>query len=179
MYLVLFLGGSGSRNLTQYLDANENNNIDRPNDKTSQSHHPERLITICDGLITSTGSKPDLTLGSYGCGEGFASTGSIPGGIVVKDNIPRGIFEIKDNTSTPAEATRQGIAEAFNLALMQLHIGVRYSDVMIPVIGSNGYLMEISCLILLEPSFPLVVRLSKVLDLLDNGDLKTAAGYFF
>ena len=143
-----------------------------------QKDHLENLILIFSGLVTSSGEKKRLTLENYNCGIGFASKGSVPDGMVVDDQgFPRGIFEVKDNTMTPTEATRQGIAEAYNVALGHLKLGVSYSDVMVPIVGSNGYLMELSCMILLEPSFPLVVRLHRVLDLTDDQDLRVAAGF--
>jgi len=155
--------------------------------KTTQRDHLEKLIAISKGLVTSTGDKPNATLESYGCGRGFASSSSVPDGVnevetTINDEcikFARGIFEMKDNTSTPAEATRQGISEAFNLAITQLvDHKIKHSDIMIPIVGSNGYLIEFSCLVLLPPSFPMVVKLSKVLDLTDNEDVRTAAGYF-
>ena len=109
----------------------------------TQKDHLENLILIFSVLVTSSHEKKRLTLENYNCGIGFASKGSVPDGMVVDDQgFPRGIFEVKDNTMTPTEATRQGIAEAYNVALGHLKLGVSYSDVMVPIVGSNGYLME-------------------------------------
>jgi hypothetical protein len=52
---------------------------------------------------------------------GFASSVSIPDVMYVIHGVARGLFEMKNNTSTPAEATRQAISEAFNLAIAQLN----------------------------------------------------------
>ena len=146
--------------------------------KSTQKDHLDKLIQISNGLITSTVAKANYNLSNYKCDIGFASGTSVPDGINIVDGIARGIIEIKDNTSTPAEATRHGISEAFNLAIAQLKLNINYMDVMIPIIGSNGYLIEFSCLVLLKPSFPLIVKLSKVLDLTDDSDLFVAARYF-
>lgn len=147
-------------------------------DKNIQQDHLEMFLSIIKGLVTSTKEKEKFNLEYYRCNDGFVSNKSIPDAVNVIKDIPRGIIEAKDNTSAPAEATRQGIAEAFNLAINQLRNNVKYSDVMIPVIGTNGYLMEFSCMILLKPSFPMVVKLSKVLDLTDDVDIEFAAGFF-
>ncbi len=146
-------------------------------ERTTQKLHLEKLVEIIPGMKTSTGDKHNSTLHYYGCNYGFASSNSVPDGIII-NKLARGIYEVKDNTLTPAVATRQGISEATNLANRQLQVGVKFDDIMIPIVGSNGYLIEFSCLILFEPSFPVFVKLSKVLDLTDSTDLNIATKYF-
>eukprot|EP01038_Epipyxis_sp_PR26KG_P007171 gene7171-9776_t len=143
----------------------------RNGEKNTQKDHLDKLIQISTGLITSTWSEANCALSDYKCDVGFASNTSVADGINVVVGIARGIFEMKYNSATPAEATRQGISEAFNLAVAQLQLNISYMDVMIPRTGSNGYLIEFSCLIL-------VVKLSKVSDLTDESDLIVAARYF-
>lgn len=46
-----------------------------------------------------------------------------------------------ENTLTPADSLRQGACEASNVALAQLSLGVDADDIVVPVVGSNGYLM--------------------------------------
>ena len=145
--------------------------------ETIQKDHLEKIIVLSSGLVTTTGKKSNRTLASYNCHDGFASQRSIPDGVNVIDEEARGIFEVKANTAAPCDATRQAISEAYNLAIRQLRLGIKYTDIMIPIVGSNGYLMEFSCLILLPPSFPLVVKLSKVLDINNQNDCNIAAGY--
>jgi hypothetical protein len=72
---------------------------------------------------------------------GLVTEISVPDGVFVVNGVARAIVEIKDNTMTPAEATRQAIAEAVNMAIAQLKARVSSSDIIIPMIGSNGYLI--------------------------------------
>eukprot|EP01035_Chromulina_nebulosa_P046836 gene46836-63456_t len=75
---------------------------------------------------------------------GVASEGSIPDGYLKDYEMKaRGIFEVTHDTDAPAEeGIRQGASAASNVALFQLQYGVRVDDIVIPVIGSNGYLMQ-------------------------------------
>eukprot|EP01036_Dinobryon_divergens_P025263 gene25263-33792_t len=109
---------------------------------------------------------------------GVASEGSIPDGYLKDYEMKaRGIFEVTHDTDAPAEeGIRQGASAASNVALFQLQYGVRVDDIVIPVIGSNGYLMQFAAVVMLKPSFPMLVMLSPVLlDLTDNTMLLESA----
>jgi hypothetical protein len=70
---------------------------------------------------------------------------------------------------------RQGFAEASNVAVSLLSKGVRHDDIMVPVIASNGKLMQFGAVIVLKPSFPTAFAISHVLDLTCNkGRLEAA-----
>jgi hypothetical protein len=77
----------------------------------------------------------------------------------------RAVFEVKHNSDAPAECIRQGAAAGTNLAVAHLSLGVSIDDVLVPIIASTGYLMQIGVVFMLKPSFPVFVMLSHVLDL--------------
>jgi len=81
---------------------------------------------------------------------------------------------VKLSTDAPVEGIRQGASSASNVALFQLKYGVRVDGIVIPVIGSNVYLMQFA-VVMLKPSFPMLVMLSPVLDLTDNTMLLESA----
>ena len=146
--------------------------------RNTQKDHLGVLTHVSLQLKTSTNDN-GFNLSKLESEKGFASPLSVPDAANVINGVGRSVVEIKDNTSAPAEATRQAIAEAFNLAIRQLDLGWPYTDIVIPIIGSNGYLIEFSCLALLPPSFPVIVKLSKVLDLTDEADTRIAAGFLY
>ena len=135
---------------------------------TVQRHHLEKLkmlFTLTSELRTSTDDK-QCSLDKMQCPTGIVTSGSIPDGhFVDSQGHVRGIVEVKHNTDAPAESLRQGATEATNVAMSQLALGVNVDDVVIPVIGSNGYLMQFGAVIMLKPSFPVFVMISHVLDL--------------
>ena len=147
-------------------------------DRTIQSDHLDYLASAFQSrLRTSTNSNnASKSLAKRNCEDGVVRGTSIPDGFFEDiDGIMKGIFEVKHGTDTPADAIRQGAAEASNLAVAQLKHGVDVDDIVIPVVGSNGYLMQFGAVIMLRPSFPAFVTLTHVLDITDDNALSKAA----
>lgn len=143
--------------------------------RSVQNHHLDGIRDIPifkDILRTSTRSS----LTDLQCPVGVASGASVPDGIFKDaDGICRGILEVKHNTDTPAEAVRQGASEGTNVAMSHLARSVHVDNVLVPVVGSNGYLMQFGAVIMLKPSFPVFFMISHVLDLTRDADLLDAA----
>lgn len=142
-----------------------------------QNHHLDIIMTFVPQLKTTTISNSRGRLSDNNCSLGIANESSVPDGYF-KDsemNARRGIFEVRHGTDAPAEGIRQGAASASNVALCQFQHGVNVEDIVVPIIGSNGYLMQFAAVIMLKPSFPILVMLSSVLDLTDNKMLLEAA----
>lgn len=141
---------------------------------TIQAHHLDVLRDLTDDHVLRTTTKVKISLSVLGCSDGFASKMSSPDGYYSVDDTVRGIIEVKHNTDTPAEALRQGASEATNVALSLLKKGVCSDDICVPVIGSNGYLIQFAAVIMLKPSFPTLVVVSPVLDLTCDAGLNEA-----
>eukprot|EP01031_Cornospumella_fuschlensis_P030751 gene30751-37155_t len=138
-----------------------------------QDHHLDKLGSKC--VHTSTSRRAGMSLSQLGCSEGLAAHNSIPDGLLVDvKSVPRGIIEVKHGTDAPSEAIRQAGSEASNIAICHLKMGVNSDDVCVPVIGSNGYLIQFAAVILLKPSFPTMVVLSPVLDMTSEEGLLEA-----
>jgi hypothetical protein len=121
-----------------------------------------RSLNLCTTSVTKTGCQ----LKDLKCSYGLASELSIPDGFFRDHhNNVRGIFEVKHGAATPADALRQGISEASNVALMQLGLGVNVDHIMVPVVGSNGHLIQFGAVIMLKPSFPAFFIITSVLDM--------------
>jgi len=145
-----------------------------------QSHHLDRFkVEFRDQIMTSTGSNNNaMSMASMKCSFGFASGQSSPDGVGTDGNFVRMILEVKHNVSTPAVALRQAISEGTNVAWTQLRSGVKWSDIYVPLIGGNGYLIQFAAIACLNPGFPFCFVMSKVLDLTDSRDRLVAAGHF-
>jgi hypothetical protein len=142
-----------------------------------QSHHLSVIANIFKDNMIGAGNQ---TLSDMNCGFGITTSASQPDGYFKDNNgIIRGIIEVKGNTDTPVEALRQAATEASNVALSQLCAGVHVNNILVPIIGSNGYLMQFGVVIMYATSFPVVLMVSKVLDLTDEASLCEAARYLF
>mmetsp|Transcript_27390 Transcript_27390/g.46284 ORF Transcript_27390/g.46284 Transcript_27390/m.46284 type:complete len:452 (-) Transcript_27390:201-1556(-) len=149
--------------------------------RSVQSHHLDRLAGMQifeHHCMTSTVTA--LSMLSMNCPFGFASGLSSPDGVGTDDQgFVRMVFEVKHNVSTPAVALRQAISEGTNVAWAQLRGGVKWSDIYVPLVGGNGYLMQFAVLVCLNPGFPISFMMSKVLDLTDSRDRLVAAGHLW
>jgi hypothetical protein len=141
-----------------------------------QTNHLDALTAVLLNLYTTTISKIGCNLASLNCSSGLAGESSVPAGYFKdrQSNI-RGIFEVKQGTDIPAEALRQSAVEASNVGLMQLKLGVHVDDIMVPVVGSNGHMMQFGAVIMLRPSFPSFFIISEVLDMTNDASLREAA----
>lgn len=128
------------------------------------------------GAFLSGLSTVKQTLKVRNCCIGAVTPTTTPDGVFQdKKGVPRGIFEAKNGTNSPSEGMRQAVPEATNLAVHQLGLGVAAKDIVIPVVASNGYLLQVGAVVVLEPSFPMFVMLTPVLDLCDDAMLLRAA----
>jgi hypothetical protein len=143
-----------------------------------QTHHLDIFKQIfAPNFETSTGIST-MSMESLNCALGVASAKSSPDGVGTDDgHCARMIWEVKHNISTPAVALRQAISEGTNVGWAQLRSGVKWSNIYVPLIGGNGYLIQFAVLVFLKPGFPYSFMLSKVLDLTDPRDRLAAAGH--
>lgn len=133
---------------------------------TIHHHHLEPMTHVFPALKTTTTDAADLE--AIDSSFGMATKATMPDGYVVdKQGIPRLIWEAASGSSTPSESMRKGLAEATNVAMTQLRRGVNHENIAVPVVSSNGYLLQIGAVIVLRPSFPMFVMLTPVLDLFD------------
>lgn len=106
------------------------------------------------------------------CSFGLVTEGTVPDAYIIdQDKFVRGLINVKSNVTTPAEALRQAVATATNVALGMLEQGVPVNDIAVPVIGSNGYLFQFAIVYILYPSFPVTMMISSVLDATDDNKL--------
>ena len=145
--------------------------------RSVQAAHLDRLKPFFDGLFVTT-TTVKRTLCDLHCEDGMASEDSCCDGYWIDaDGHARGLSEAKSSKDAPVEATRQGISSATNIAIAQVKLGVPAEDVVVPIYSTTGHLAQFSAVILLLPCFPMVINLSKVLDLTDDSDRLLAAGY--
>ncbi len=78
---------------------------------------------------------------------------------------------MKHSTDSPHVALGKGISEAINVAIMQLKAKVKWNEVMVFVIGSNGFLFQLGVVFVLYPSFPMFVPLTSCLDMTNEASI--------
>jgi hypothetical protein len=143
-----------------------------------QTHHLDIFKKIYPRNFETITGISNMTMKYLKCDLGVASAGSSPNGVGIdEDKCTRMIWEVKHNTSTPAVALRQAISEGTNVGWALLRSGVKWSNIYVPLIGGNGYLIQFAVLVFLKPAFPYSFMLSKVLDLTDPCDRLAAAGH--
>jgi hypothetical protein len=141
-----------------------------------QENHLDMISLLFHGFKTTTSGTALGTFEKMGCGLGIVTEGTTPDGYIHDEqNIPRVIWEVKHGAVATSESIRQGIAEATNIAIHHLAKGVDIDEIVVPVISSNGYLLQIGVVMLLKPCFPMSVMLTSVLDITDDGTLLQAA----
>ena len=147
--------------------------------RSIQLSHLDRLKAFFNGTFYTT-SELNTPLHSLHCSEGMASGNSCCDSYWLdSDGVARGVGEAKSSINAPVEGARQAVSEATNMAITQVKLGVPPEDVLIPIFSTTGHLVQFSVVALLLPCFPMVVNLSKVLDLTDDGDRLLAAGYLY
>jgi len=145
--------------------------------RSVQNSHIGRLQAIFNSSFVSNASLR-RTMKSLGCEVGFASPNSVCDGYFVdKSGMPRGILEGKSNAQSPSDGARQAVAEATNVAFHQFLQGVPVADILVPVVSTTGVLIQFFAVVLLDVAFPMVVNLSRVLDLTSPSDRRIAAGF--
>jgi hypothetical protein len=166
-----------------------------------QSGHLVKVASSLNGSSTClhTTTKPEqaLSLEMLGCKDGIASPASTPDGYFLSDlsalappfgavggaalggsaisRLVCGVWEVKHSTDSPEVSLPQAFSESTNIALSHARAGVPARDVCVPVVSSNGRLIQFALCTMLPPAFPYLVVLTKVLDLCDEEDCKEAA----
>jgi hypothetical protein len=120
-----------------------------------------------------------LKVSDANCGFGLVTGDSKPDAYFMDgEDHARGIFEVKNGSCLPLEAIRQGLSEASNVAIHQRNLGVAVNDIIVPVVGSNGYLIQFGVVILYDDSFPVAILVSEVLNLRNEEQRKEAVRLF-
>jgi hypothetical protein len=147
-----------------------------------QSHHLDPL-SVALGANWQTSTRKKRSLEQLGCPAGVAKDTSVPDGWGWRQLEPAAdeeyvvgcLLEAKNSASSPVPALRQAFAESTNVALRQRQLGVACADVCVPLFATTGQLVQFGVTRMLEPAFPYLVVVSKVLDLQDAADLQEAA----
>jgi hypothetical protein len=87
------------------------------------------------------------------------------------------ILEIKSADGCILHACSQAVVTATNMQLGLLNKGVSADQCIVPVIASTGLVMTFGVSVVLSPSFPTYIPLSKQLDLSDPFEREVAAAY--
>jgi hypothetical protein len=149
---------------------------------TVQKNHLNKLINIFPSAsLCTTTDNNRITMDSLGCSDGLVKGKSRPDSYFMskKNSLVIGSFEVKDNNYAPIDCLRQSFAYATNFAFELVKAGVPAKDILIPLIGSNGHLMQFGCLRVLQPLFPYLICTSKVFDISDNVECDLAAAHFW
>jgi hypothetical protein len=93
------------------------------------------------------------------------------------NNAYLSVIEHKGSEASAFPAISQAAVIATNFAIGLLKRGVPRQSCIIPVIGHSGIAMVIGATIILEPTFPTFIPLSKHLDLSDPYESKVAFAY--
>jgi hypothetical protein len=93
------------------------------------------------------------------------------------NNAYLSVIEHTDAEASAFPAVSQAAVTATNFAIGLLKRGVPRESCIIPVIGHSGITMVIGATIILEPTFPTFIPLSKHLDLSDPYESKVAFAY--
>eukprot|EP01033_Poteriospumella_lacustris_P015776 gene15776-11296_t len=126
-------------------------------------------------------SSESRSLKDLGCPVGLATSGSTPDGYLFGPStspqgkkVIRGIVEAKNSTMEVHVAMRQGISEAINVAMQLLTGGVRWAEVVVPILATNGHTLQIGVVYLLYATFPVFTFATRELHLLNADDRQEA-----
>ena len=120
--------------------------------------------------LSSSGSKLNA------CG-GIVSTASKPDFLWTLHGSPLGVLEVKGGSSSVLSALRQAAVTATNIAVSLLQRGCSAEDIVVPVAGSTGRVMQFGAVVVLQPSFPTFLPTSHILDLACDGSNALANAY--
>jgi hypothetical protein len=108
---------------------------------------------------------------------GIATAGSACDQMYVQDKNYFGFIELKGGLFSTLGGSRQSAMYGTHLAIGLLNRGIHRKRVIVPSCTYTGMLMQFGATILLEPSFPVYVTTSKVLDMADEKERQLAAAY--
>jgi hypothetical protein len=161
---------------------------ERPTSAASSAFH--RNVSVSEDFLPELGkaffpnmfSSEHRSLEAVGCPVGLATSGSAPDGYLfgpsalpLGKKLIRGIVEVKISTMEVHVAMRQGISEAINVAMQLLTGGVRWAEVVVPILATNGHTLQLGVVYLLYPTFPVFAVATRELHLLNADDRQEAA----
>ena len=120
--------------------------------------------------LSSSGSQLNV-------GGGIVNATSKPDFLWTVHGSPLGVLEVKGGSSSVLSALRQAAVTATNIAVNLLDRGHSAEEIVVPVAGSTGRLMQFGAVIVLDPSFPTFLPTSHILDLARDGDNALANAY--
>ena len=161
-----------------------------PGTVSVQAGHLDPLVKLLNiGMQTTTLlTNVELTLEKLQCGDGIANSKSAPDSYLLrsvttklgKQNcIPSVFWEVKHSSDSPTNALTQAFAQACNAGLATIREGVDAKDVRISIISSNGREIVFADVAMLEPAFPYLIPLTKILDLCDDNDRAIASQWLY
>lgn len=110
-------------------------------------------------------------------GSGIALSSSYDDFSFVIRNVCGGVMEAKGTDDSVLRGFHQAAVTATNIAMTLLDRGYPREDIVIPVVGTDGFSMIFGVTILLEDTFPTLIPLSKFLDLSDPSERNIASAY--
>jgi hypothetical protein len=125
-------------------------------------------------LFSNNGQKQ---LKSRNLGVGIAGETSYEDLHILYKGLYMAVVENKGGDSGVIPAFAEGAAIASNFALRLLALGLPPEECIVPVVANTGVLMAFGVTIILKPSFPTFVPISKTLDLGDEYERRVAAAY--
>ena len=117
------------------------------------------------------------TLNTNGLNGGIVSGQSKPDFMWSRSGVAFGVLEVKGGSSSVLPAIRQAALTGTNVAVNLLRRGLSPRDVVVPVAGSTGRLMQFGAVIVLEPSLPTFIPTSRILDLSSDESNALACAY--
>lgn len=118
------------------------------------------------------------TFETCGMALGFATSNSYPDiQISFRQNILVGIGEVKGQECGIPPAVLQASVAASHVALRLVALGLAASSFYVPVMSTTGLLMQFGATVVLSPSFPVYIPISKTFDMLDSDDARKASAF--
>lgn len=123
-------------------------------------------------------SNGQRQLSTRGLVNGIANEKSYEDAHFLKQGFFVGDIEFKGAEGSILAAVKQAAVTNTNFAMNLFKCGALSQDIKLPTIGSNGMVIHFGVTVLLDKSFPTYFPISKLLDLTDPTERKTAAAYF-
>jgi hypothetical protein len=128
-------------------------------------------------LLAGLQSNCRTTLGELQLSYGVADDRSCPDCIWTGTSAVVGNFVIRGGESSTLLGLREAAVTGTNIAMSLLRKGISIDQCIVPACAYTGMLMQFGATIVLQPSFPVFICTSKVLDLGDETERRVAAAY--
>jgi len=126
-----------------------------------------------DGLKTNGMTQ----FGTRGLETGIAAPSTYNDCNFFTGTFTTGDLEHKGAEGSVLAAVKQAVVSVSNMQVAMLNHGVEREKCVMPVIGNTGLIMIFGVSVVLAPSFPSFIPLSKQLDLADPNERKVASAY--